>query len=45
VGIVPRGRTSRALRGHCAAPQDQSATLQVLKMPQAAIKVMDFPQK
>lgn len=25
------GRTSRALRGHCAAPQEQSATLQVLQ--------------
>lgn len=33
VGIVARGRTSRALRGHCAAPQDQSAKLQVPKMP------------
>ena len=30
-GIVARGRTSRALRGHCAAPQEQSATLQFLQ--------------
>jgi hypothetical protein len=30
-GIVARGRTSRALQGHCAAPQEQSATLQVFQ--------------
>lgn len=33
VGVVPRGRTPQAPRGHCAVPQDQYATLQVLKMP------------
>ena len=30
-GIETRGRTSRALRGHCTAPQEQPATLQVLQ--------------
>ena len=30
-GIETRGRISRALRGHCTAPQEQPATLQVLQ--------------